>query len=212
VRKELIRFYRDRNIPFQSLNFVRLHGAPELFDQGAAPVSEFAWARFRHPEPVIRRKTILFNAIALEMCQPNDELSCDGAVFGGFEVGFYGVANLSSEWYPGPTRCRGVAFLEQQEKQFKSVRDPELVEDPKQVVFNGVLAKPELVGDLLVALALRSALSHLKFPMRKQIYLAALDTLAGWCVSESLEQKLRMVPSGPNLTPADMLDTSRKFR
>jgi hypothetical protein len=89
---------------------------------------------------------------------------------------------------------------------------PSLFEDPKQVVFNGVLAKPELVGDLLVALALRSALSHLKFPMRKQIYLAALDTLAGWCVSESLEQKLRMVPSGPNLTPADMLDTSRKFR
>jgi uncharacterized protein involved in type VI secretion and phage assembly len=75
-----------------------------------------------------------------------------------------------------------------------------------------MLAKLESVGNLLVALALRSALSHLKFPMRKQIDLAAPDTLAGWSVSESLEQKLRMVSAGPNLTPADMLDTSRKVR
>jgi hypothetical protein len=111
-----------------------------------------------------------------------------------------------------PTGCLCVAFLEQQKKQFKSVRDAELVEDPKQVVFNGVLAKPELVGDLPVALALRSALSHLKFPMRKQIDLAALDAFARWSASESFEQKLRMVPAGPNLTPADMLDTSGKFR
>ena len=42
VGKELIVFYSDRNIPFQSLNFVRLHGAPELFDQGAAPAPKFA--------------------------------------------------------------------------------------------------------------------------------------------------------------------------
>ena len=82
----------------------------------------------------------MFNAIALEMRQPNDELSCDGTVFGSFEVGSDGVSNLSSEWYPGPSRCRCVAFLEQQKKQFKSVPDAELVEDPKQVVFDGVLA------------------------------------------------------------------------
>ena len=153
----------------------------------------------------------MFNAIALEMRQPNDELSCDGTVFGSFEVGFYGVANLRSEWYPGPTCRRCVAFLEQQKKQFKSGRDAEFVENPKQVVLNGVLAKLESVGDLLVALALRSALSDLKFPTGKQIDLTALDTLARRCVSESLEQKLRMVPAGPNLTPADMLDTSGKF-
>jgi hypothetical protein len=30
-------------------------------------------------------------------------------------------------------------------------------------------------------------------------------------VSESLEQKLAMIPAGPNLTPADVLDTSGKF-
>ena len=119
--EELIVFYRDRNIPFHSLNFVRVHGASQLLDQGTASVPEFAGTCFRHPEPVIRRKAILFNAIALEMCQPNDELSCYGAFFGSFEIGFYGVANLSSEWYPGPTRCRCVAFLEQQKKQFKSV-------------------------------------------------------------------------------------------
>jgi len=92
-------------------------------------------------------------------------LSCEGAVFGSFEVGFYGVANLSSEWYPSPTRCRGVAFFEQQEKEFKSARDPELFKDTKQVILDGMLAKLESIGDLLVALALRSALSYLKFPM-----------------------------------------------
>jgi len=138
-------------------------------------------------------------------------LSCEGAVFGSFEVGFYGVANLSSEWYPSPTRCRGVAFLEQQEKKFKSARDPELFKDTKQIILDGMLAKLESVGDLLVALALRSALSYLKFPMCKPIDLAGLDALAGWSVSESLEQKLAMVPAGPNLTPPDMLDTGGKF-
>ncbi|MGC2186507.1 MAG: hypothetical protein WA637_24785 [Terriglobales bacterium] len=69
--KELILFHRDCYVPFQSLDLVRFHGAPELLDQGTAPVPEFAWTRFCHPEPVIRRKAILFNAIALEMRQPN---------------------------------------------------------------------------------------------------------------------------------------------
>jgi hypothetical protein len=40
--KEPIVFDRDGNTMFQSLNLVRLHGAPELFDQGAAPVPKFA--------------------------------------------------------------------------------------------------------------------------------------------------------------------------
>ena len=42
VGKELIVFYSDRNIPFQSVNFVRLHAAPELFDQGVAPLPKLA--------------------------------------------------------------------------------------------------------------------------------------------------------------------------
>ncbi len=73
-----------------------------------------------------------------------------------------------------------------------------------------MLAKPELVGDLLVALALRSALRHLKFPMRKQIDLAALDAFARWSASESFEQKLSMVPAGPELMDA-MRDAQGKF-
>ena len=42
VGEELILLHCDRNIPFQSLNFVRFHGAPELFDEGTAPVPKFA--------------------------------------------------------------------------------------------------------------------------------------------------------------------------
>jgi hypothetical protein len=42
VGKELIPFDRDRYVPFQSLDLVRFHGAPELLDQGTAPVREFA--------------------------------------------------------------------------------------------------------------------------------------------------------------------------
>ena len=34
VGKELILFDRDRYVPFQSLDLVRFHGAPELLDQG----------------------------------------------------------------------------------------------------------------------------------------------------------------------------------
>ena len=42
VGKELIRFDRDRNTLFQSLNLVRIHGASELLDEGRALVPEFA--------------------------------------------------------------------------------------------------------------------------------------------------------------------------
>jgi hypothetical protein len=42
VGEELIVFDRDCHVPFQSLDLVRLHGAPELLDQGTAPVPEFA--------------------------------------------------------------------------------------------------------------------------------------------------------------------------
>jgi len=34
---------------FQSLDIVRLHGAPKLLDQGMAPVPQFARIRFSHP-------------------------------------------------------------------------------------------------------------------------------------------------------------------
>jgi hypothetical protein len=110
VGKELIVFYCDRNIPFHSLDFVRSHGAPQLLNQGTAPMPEFAGTRFRHAEPIIRRKAILFNAISFKMGQPNNELSCHEALLGGFEVGLYRMTNLSSEW--SSTRCLTVAFLE----------------------------------------------------------------------------------------------------
>jgi hypothetical protein len=42
VGKELILFYRNCYVPFQSLDLVSFHGAPELLDQGTAPVPEFA--------------------------------------------------------------------------------------------------------------------------------------------------------------------------
>ena len=42
VGEELIVFDRDCYVPFQSLDLVRFHGAPELLDQGTAPVPEFA--------------------------------------------------------------------------------------------------------------------------------------------------------------------------
>ena len=65
------------------------------------------------------------------MRQPNNKLSCNDTLFRGLDVGFYGMANLSSEFYPPPTCSLCVAFLEQQEKRFKPVRDPELVKDAK---------------------------------------------------------------------------------
>lgn len=40
--KELIVSYCGRDTLFQGLNFVRIHGASELIDQGTAPVFEFA--------------------------------------------------------------------------------------------------------------------------------------------------------------------------
>ena len=40
--KELIVLYRDRDTVFHSLNFVRFHGAPELFDEGVTSVPDRA--------------------------------------------------------------------------------------------------------------------------------------------------------------------------
>jgi hypothetical protein len=42
VGKEPIIFYRECDIPFHSLDFVRFHRAPQLLDQGTASMSEFA--------------------------------------------------------------------------------------------------------------------------------------------------------------------------
>ena len=75
------------------------------------------------------------------------------------------MANLSSEWHPAPTGYLRVALLEQQKKQFKSVRHPEFFKDTKQVILDGVLAKPEAVSNLLVALALSGTLCHLELSM-----------------------------------------------
>ena len=74
MNEKLIVFYRDRNIPFYSLDFVGVHGASKLLDQGTASVSELGGTCFRHPKPVVRRKAILFNAIAFQMSQAQDEL------------------------------------------------------------------------------------------------------------------------------------------
>jgi hypothetical protein len=63
------------------------------------------------------------------MCQPNDELSCDGALFGSFEVGSYRIAQPSRTSKIGPTHGLTVAFLKQQEKQFQPVRHSEFALD-----------------------------------------------------------------------------------
>jgi hypothetical protein len=46
--KQLVIFYHDRDATFQSLDFMRFHGAPELLDEGTAPVSKLAGTCFRH--------------------------------------------------------------------------------------------------------------------------------------------------------------------
>ena len=77
VSKKFIVFYRDCDIPFQRLDFVRFHGASELLDEGTTAMAELAGIFLRHPELVVRGEAILFNAIALEMCRPNHELGCE---------------------------------------------------------------------------------------------------------------------------------------
>src|ERR1700730_15098778 len=101
---------------------MRFHGATELLDQGTAPVPELGRIFFGQSKPVICRKTILFNAIAFEMGEPNHKLSGDEALSGSFEVGFDGPPPLNWEWHPRPIHGLSVAFLKKKEKQFKPVR------------------------------------------------------------------------------------------
>ena len=66
---------------------------------------------FRDSKPIVRRKAILFNTIALKMSQAEDELGCHGTFFGRFEVAFDWSALFGC--HPnGPTPTWTVAFLE----------------------------------------------------------------------------------------------------
>src|SRR5260221_2933937 len=114
------------------------------------------------------------------MRQPDDELGRDGAFFGRSQVGFDRVPLLSRQGHRSPVCARTIAFLEQQEEEFKPVRHAEFFKDMKQVVLDRMLAEPELIGNLLVALALCGTLCHLKFSRRELVDLAGLDAVAGW--------------------------------
>jgi hypothetical protein len=52
-------------------------------------MSECAGISLCHPKPVVRRKAILFNAIALYVSEAEDELSGHRTIFGCLYVGFY---------------------------------------------------------------------------------------------------------------------------
>src|SRR5882724_7221079 len=145
------------------------------------------------------------------MRQSDDELGRDGAFFGRSQVGFDGVPLLGCQGYRCPVCGRTVALLEQQEEEFKPVRHAEFFKDMKQVVLDRMLAESELIGNLLVALALCGTLCHLKFARGKLVDLAGLDTFAGWSAPERFQQELRMVVVSSNLAPADMLDATGKF-
>ncbi len=80
--KQFIVFHRSRDIPFQALDLICFNGIPKLFNQSASPVPKFAGIRLRQTEPVIRRETVLFNAIAFQMCEADDKLGRYRAFFG----------------------------------------------------------------------------------------------------------------------------------
>jgi hypothetical protein len=44
--EQLVLFYGDRNAMLHSLNFVRLHGAAEMLDQGTAAISKLVGTGF----------------------------------------------------------------------------------------------------------------------------------------------------------------------
>src|ERR1700693_5559186 len=136
------------------------------------------------------------------MSQPDDELGRDGAFFGRSQVGFDGVPLLGRQGYRCPVCGRTVALLEQQEEEFKPVRHPEFFKDMKQVVLDRMLAESELIGNLLVTLALCGTLCHLKFARGELVDLAGVDAFARWSAPESFQQKLRMVLIDPNFTLA----------
>src|SRR6266446_8584664 len=145
------------------------------------------------------------------MRQPDDELGRDGTFFGRRQVGFDGVPLLGRQGYPSAVCGRTIAFLEQQEEEFKPVRHAEFFKDMKEVVLDRMLAESELIGNLLVTLALCGTLCHLKFARGKLVDLAGVDAVARGSAPESFQQKLRMVLIDPNLAPADMLDATGKF-
>ncbi len=79
--EQFVIFYCDRNAMSHILNFVLLSGAPELLDQGTAPVSEFPGTGFGQSQPVVCGETTFFSSITLEMCESKNKLSRHRALF-----------------------------------------------------------------------------------------------------------------------------------
>src|ERR1043166_850418 len=137
------------------------------------------------------------------MRQSDNELRCGGTFLGSYQISFNGMARLQPQSERSPIRSRTVAFLEQQEEQYESVRHRELFKDVKQIVLDGVLAESESIRNLLVAFALCGVFRHLQFARRKLINLAPPNAFAGWSASQGLQQNSEwclLAPISPRLT------------
>lgn len=101
-----------------------------------------------------------------------------------------------------------VSIAESVEHDLDAAGHSQLVEDPEQVIFDGVLCQLQALRDLAIGKALCDATHHIGFTHGKQstIY---VETAREAGLSQSLEYVLQFSAAGPNLAAVDTLDALR---
>src|SRR5208282_1051594 len=77
-----------------------------------------------------------------------------------------GGAGYWLSYYPvsiDDCRAEGMASNCQIEQQFNTARYSQFIERPEEIIFHGMLAQAQFIGDCLVGLAFRGALHNFKF-------------------------------------------------
>lgn len=92
------------------------------------------------------------------------------------------------------------------EHEFNPGGDSQLIEDAKQILFNGMLAEVQLVSHFAITHAFRDYCYYLFFAGGEQLPSTEIYCAQGRNLRDEIQQEVQLLGIGPYLTIRDPLD------
>jgi hypothetical protein len=109
-----------------------------------------------------------------------------------------------------PFRRSMLAVIDGVEDKLNPGRDAELVEDPEDVLLDGVFAEPKLQGNFLIGKSFGYERDYLLLARSEQAIALRVDNPQGWNLSYEVDEVVDLLRGGPYLAMVNHLDALAK--
>lgn len=101
---------------------------------------------------------------------------------------------------------RGIALIDGVERQLEASGDTQFVEDPEQVVADGVFAEMKLAGNIAIGAALGDELNEAELAIGEESGSPGIGNYGRGALGNGFDQETELLTVGPNLAFMNFLD------